>query len=485
MATVPEVLLVNPPFRRKRSLVYMPMGLGYIGTVLKRAGFEVMLHDMNIMGTNPAYVADLVKELSIPIIALTGFISQGAHIISISKAIKARKPDTKIIVGGSMIYGAEGYFSGHDEIDVIVRGEGEDLIIPIMEALLSGKPFPESPGVISRDGARLVDHPGDGYIQDINSLPIIDRDLFEVDRYINGYHAGEKGKRSLEITWSRSCPYSCVYCINSLRIGPYRVRSVDKVIQEIAFLIDRYAVNDIIFASEVFTARKEKVYEFCKRMLEFKITWLIHTRADLLDEDLVIAMKEGGCRQIMIGIESANNDLLEKMNKKITVDQISKAVELIKEHGIGVKGGFIAGLPWETDESLNDSKKFCIRHDLVYWPAFATAYPNTALYEEARHLIKDESDYLESITDHDQFLDLILNMTSFPTKTLVKKHLKCCAETAAEFVHKRLLWLPKKFIILIAYVFLRIYHCDRFLGVDFHSLSHRLATNMYKVITKR
>ncbi len=473
--------MINPPYRQKNAMVYMPMGLGYVGTVLKDIGHTVDVHDMNLLGTKPSYVVRLAKENAYEIICITGFITQAKHIKEISLMLHAENPEVKIIVGGSVSYGASQYLLQKGGVDAVVTGDGESVIPDIVEKLENNQ-IPDFKGVSYRWKNEFYEGQDNLVIKDLNKIPMLNHELFDVEKYIRSYHGNLTGKRRLEVTWSRSCPYSCVYCINSKRVGPYRIREVDSVVQELAYIRDRYKINDVAFASEVFTTNAKKVYNLCNKIKDFGMTWTIFARADMLDYEIVAVMKSAGLRQIMIGIESADNEVLKKMNKKITIEQVSDTINMVQSQGIEVHGGFISGLPWETEASVKKASSFCINHDQIYWPSYATAYPNTQLYDEIRHLIPDEFEYIEKMTDHQQFLSLLINMTSFSEEVLIKMHRCETEETLSCFIKKRYPYIPMSILKKMVKILLPIYQTDKILGMDIYSNAHKIFRKLYDFI---
>lgn len=478
----PDILLVNPPYRSKLH-IYMPMGLGYVATALDAAGFKVKIHDMNVLGTKPKDVSDIIKKTSAHVVGITGFITQVGHITKLVNYIKSDNPYVKVIVGGSLLNGVEKYLFEESKVDIVIRGEGEEIAVNLLRAILNGVPIPLLNGVCYRDGGSIIDNPGKGYIKDLDSLPMLNRDLFEVEKYIEHYYHSSVKTRTLEVTWSRGCPYKCVYCINSHSDGGYRVRSADKVFEEVKYLKERYKITDFVLASEVFTVNKKKAVDFCNKVAPLDVTWSCFTRTDLLNDEMLAAMKYGNCRQIFIGIEAADNEMLKKMNKRITIEKIGSAIPIIRKYNIEVRGGLICGLPWETPETMKKARDFCMEHGLIYWPSFSTAYPNTSLYDKVKHLIKDEKKYIRSITNHHNFKSYILNTTDMPKSLLMRLKNRYTAETMAEVMHKQNPHLPKFLIRLGTRISLYFYHLDEVCGVDVHSFMHKILKKIYVAVT--
>lgn len=474
-----DILLINPPYRTKKLHIYMPMGLGYVATMLDAAGFKIKIHDMNFMGTSPRDVSRIIKEKKIAVVGITGFITQVGHIVSLVNRIKADNSSVKIVVGGSLLNGVEKYIFDKSRVDVVIRGDAEEIIVVLMSSLLEGREIPKIAGVAYRKKNDIIDNPGKAIVKDLDSIPMINRDLFEVEDYIGHYWNSSSKTRTLEVIWSRGCPYKCVYCINSVGNGRYRIRSVDNVIEEIGYIKEKYNITDVVFASEVLTVNRSKIIDLCNKIEPFGLSWTAVTRADLVDEDMIATMHNAGCRQMFVGVESADNEVLKKMRKKITIEKIDEVFNMIKKHGIEPKGGFIAGHPWETRGTMKAARDFCLSHNWIYWPSFSTAYPNTALYDQVKHLIDDEEKYIRSITNHHQYMSYLLNLTQIPTREFMRIKKKYTAETVAAFWHTRNPRFPKFLIYLVARFMLFFYHLDTIFGIDVHSLVHKLLRGIY------
>jgi len=463
----------------------MPMGLGYVATSMHDSGLSVKIMDMNTLQMSTSDALNEISRLKPPVVAITGFLTQWVSILELTKGIKEHCPESKIMLGGSLLNGAEHHLFEHSPVDAVIRGDGEILGPKLAKAFIDKTGIPQETGLAYKSGSQIISHPGYAKIPDIDALPMLNRNLFDVQMYINRYFNSTVGTKTLEVVWSRGCPYGCVYCINSRNDGRYRLRSVDKVIDEITFLKDRYGINDVVFASEVFSVRKDRVLELCARLQPLSLSWTAVTRADLLDEELAEAMADAGCRWVFVGIESADDTLLEKMHKRITTQKISSAIRLIKKYKMEPRGGFIIGLPWETPATIAKARDFCIEHGLIYWPSFATAYPNTDLYEYAKPHIKDEVEYLRQLSDHHQYKKLLINLTAIPTRDLLGLKNDATSETIAEYVHNEKKWLPRKIVKYISRLMLSLYHSEEYLGFDIHSVMHRVLRFAYLVLNKK
>ncbi|MEK6977536.1 MAG: radical SAM protein [Candidatus Hydrothermarchaeota archaeon] len=182
---------------------------------------------------------------------------------------------------------------------------------------------------------------------------------------------------------SRGCPYRCSYCAKEMQ-GGYRARPVPKILEELKALKAR-GVTHLSFTDETFTLKKARVLELCREMASrgLGMRWTCQTRAELLDDELMRAMKEAGCTWIGVGFESASEEVRERAGKKIVLDDVRRAVELGKRHGVTVNLFMISFLPGETYATLDESLEF-VRQEKppLLSTVIATPIPGTRLWEE-------------------------------------------------------------------------------------------------------
>jgi radical SAM superfamily enzyme YgiQ (UPF0313 family) len=146
------------------------------------------------------------------------------------------------------------------------------------------------------------------------------------------------------------------------------MRSVDNILDEMEQLIDVYGAREIRFFDDTITVNKVKLFELVDKMKArgISVPWTAQSRVDGITPEVLQKLEEGGCWQLLIGIESGDDRMLRIMNKGVTVEQNSKAVKLMNESGIGIRADFLVGVPGETSESLQKSLDFALHHDLDY-----------------------------------------------------------------------------------------------------------------------
>ena len=219
-----------------------------------------------------------------------------------------------------------------------------------------------------------------------SNLPIPAWDLVDLSRY----KMPIKRKKFALLKASQGCPYKCTFCTVPYYYGnKVEFRPVKKIIQELKY-IKHLGINDVLFFSESFTLDKKFVRKICKKIIEegLGISWVCNSRVDSVDGITLDLMKKAGCWLISFGIESSNQNILDKSNKKISLKEIREGVNLAYSKNILTLGHFVFGLPGETEKTIKDAIKFSKQLPLDFAMFYiATPYPGTRLYEqEKKHI---------------------------------------------------------------------------------------------------
>ena len=354
-----RILLISPcyPHRKARycpelnpGIVAPPLGLAYIASAIQHLNIQIKVVDMVLEDWRPEDITHVLNEFRPDIVGIScnmAFVSQSA--IAVSKEVNRHNPDTVIIMGGNhATFCHADIIRSCPEIDYIVLGEGEIPFAELIVALQNGEPTQQIPGIVSKgkDGKIIVNQQKHRVIN-LDSLRNPARHLLQIDRY------GPDSRGIL--IGSRGCPYSCAYCSTSAFSGKrIRMHSVDRVVDEMQNLSNKYSINHLIFVDDTFTINKKRVYLICEKILQksIKVTWACDTRVDLVDRPLLEQMYKAGCRSIFFGIESANQEALDMVGKKFYVEQAYRACVLAREVGIQVQQSFIVGLPGEDINSI-------------------------------------------------------------------------------------------------------------------------------------
>ena len=360
-----KLLLIQPNYRsiysyagsRTATPIYPPLGLAYLAAVVREGGHDVRILEANAHDLNHEQMKKAIHDYNPDFVAMTGASSM---MDEIKKLCEMLPRDVTVIFGGIHASSMpDEVLKGYPEIDILVRGEGEEAIIGILE----GKPLKKILGVSYRDKKGKIIHNKDAkFIEDLDSLPFPARDLLPMHKYFSF----EAKRYPIDYVVSgRGCPYRCIFCADFITSGrKMRARSAANIVKEIQYLSDTYGTQEIDFQDDNFTLYPERVRQFCDLMIKTglnkKVLWKVANgvRCDKLSLPMLKHMKEAGCYMLSLGIESGNQEILNKMRKAEKLEDIKNAAFWCAEAGIQARGLFIFGLLGETRKTMEDTIKF-------------------------------------------------------------------------------------------------------------------------------
>jgi len=322
-----------------------PLGIGFLAAFLERRNYYVKIIDNFLYGSNYFFERYFFKRNFLKQLKEFNPDFVGIYVDSVSfqKALELirlikDKSSAKIICGGPHASELPEYFPS--EVDFIVQGEGEEVLLDILEG---------------RIRQRLISCKR---IEDIEHLPMPAWHLYEIKRYpLKETYLPHPPVFNLNT--SRGCPFSCKFCsVPAVWGNRYRAFSAEKIVNEIEFLIKKYKIKGIYFREDNFTVDKERVHNFCDLLLRksIKIEWACETRVDTIDETLMQKMKQAGCRGFYVGVESGSQKVLDNIKKGITLEQIERFFKLCHKFDIKTKASFIFGTPSETEKDREETE---------------------------------------------------------------------------------------------------------------------------------
>jgi radical SAM superfamily enzyme YgiQ (UPF0313 family) len=380
------MILINPRSTKfgifdKYVPLSVPIGVGHLAGYLQSRGKTVAILDEHVAPVTKDLLIRTAAASSTPLIFGISALTASIHrAYGIAGMIKELFPDSKIICGGIHPTVLPDEVLADPDIDIVVRGEGEEILDKLYEALKKGHDYSSFAGISFRRGAQVV-HNLEAALPDLKKLPPFPYHIFggHGDRYNFGFIAS-----------SRGCPYDCIFCSQRIISGhQFRYFPTELVIDEIDLLLNRFGQTHINFVDDNFTANRPRLQQLCATMIQRrfneKATFDCQTRADAVNEEVLVLLKKAGFRLINFGLETSSERLMVLLNKKETVRQNVDAVRLAKKIGFGVSGTFIFGLPTETREDRWQAYRLAKDLDLDYVRFNnATPYPGTRLFEMAR-----------------------------------------------------------------------------------------------------
>ncbi len=389
-----KVLLIYPPVLQEETYsrfafaapTLPPLGLAYLASALLQDSHEVKILDCIAERISLKQLRKEIDLFSPSLMGVTSTTITYPHAKEVIKLTKSIDRDIVTVLGGPHITALpEQTMKEIPELDIGVLGEGEESLQELVLGLEREESLENIKGLVYRKEGATVITPPRPFIIDIDKIPFPARGLFK-DLKLYSHTPLRAFGYSTSVITSRGCPFNCHYCDKSVFGRKWRAHSPDYVIKEISMLKERYGIDYVSFEDDNFAASKKRVIEICKKMIDknLNLRWGCSLRADSVDEELTNWMKKAGCCMVYIGIESGSQDMLNFINKKTTLGEIRKAVDIIKKSDIQIYGSFIIGLPKETKESLNKTIDFALSLPLtgVSFNLF-TPYPNTKLRELA------------------------------------------------------------------------------------------------------
>ncbi len=356
-------LLVMPRFVQKIGDGYsFPLGIAYVSSSLKKAGYNVTTLNLNHhKGEVLEIIKKEIKKKKIDVVATGGLSFQYNTIKSVIEAAKKAGKGIITIVGGGIITSdPKPAMKALEYANFGVIGEGEVTINELCYVLEHGGKLSKIAGIIYKSNNFYKITRPRGEIEDINALPWPDYKGFEIEKYLKLSPPGISGlneQNTVFMLASRSCPYNCTFCFHTTG-RKYRQRSLDSFFEDLNYLVTKYRINFLCLADELFSLNLERVKEFCQRIKKYKIQWWAQFRVDNITPQFLPFLKEGGCRVMSFGLESADNRILKSMRKNTTVEQIEKTLKLVYDAGISFEGAFIFGDIEETWETANNTSEY-------------------------------------------------------------------------------------------------------------------------------
>ena len=374
------VLLVNPPWNPSRATkefflrkaivkrCYPPLGLGYLASYLEKCGTKVKIVDMQAQEGSLGVLAGARKPDFVGITATTVLINNA---YDVAEQAKLLWPETPVVMGGIHITIRPREVLQNPHVDYIIRGEGEKSLA----LLVGGEDLERVPGLAYLENGHYREHPVTGYVENLDAIPMPSYHLMPMHLY-NPPLGGALRSPSISIFSSRGCPGKCTYCVSAITKRT-RFHSALKVVEEIEHLMANYGIREVTFYDDTFCSNRKRTREFCQLLIDRKIdlTWTCFSRIDFTDQQTLELMAKSGCHMICFGIENADKDILNTINKNIKLEMVIPITRMTQKAGIRVRHSFMLGLPGETRETLENTVRFAIKANPEAWKNYNTYSP--------------------------------------------------------------------------------------------------------------
>ncbi len=348
------------------------IGCLYLVAALNKQGIEVCFVDMHVDKLSLKDLAKKIKVLHPQVIGLSCVTDSYYSAIDCARVSKEILPESLVVAGGPHVSMAvEDTLSHVPQIDVIVRGEGEETFLELIQRHEKKESFDSIQGISYRVDDEIINNPSRSWIEDLDSIPFPAREITPKfkNRIYSQYTYNERYPGSKDVNLatvifitSRGCPYNCIFCSSCKFWGKkYRVRSPENVIKELEFISHEYGVKKIEFSDDDFAINKKRAKQICQLMIDRKIDikWNTHIRVDNVNKELLSLMKEAGCYYVSYGVESGSQKILDKViEKRITLDQVRDVTRWCRELGIKRHANFMISFPEETIEDAQKTMDF-------------------------------------------------------------------------------------------------------------------------------
>ena len=396
-----RVLLTLPPeihrleIYRVAGIKAPPLGLAWIAAVLERDGHKVKIIDTPTLEMGWKDWLIEVKSWHPDIVGFSILTPTAPKGYWAAKILKEEMGDDFPIFAGGVHVTPMYKEALSNNIDIVILGEGEittaEFINVVEKHGLDKEKLRNIKGLAFRDDSRIITTDPRPFIQNPDSLPWPARHLLPMDKYtLLG-----KPIRVAHVMASRGCPYGCIYCTTSYFWGRrIRFRSVESVADEIEYLVDKYKVKHIAFSDDELTINRRFVYDLIKELKErgIEILFSCGSRVDHVNREFLKFLYDNGCEALYFGVESASQETIDRIGKRIRLEQAVKVFRWAREIGGFTIGSFILGFPWETIDDMKKTVDFAIKLKPSYAQfTVLTPYPGTPLFNYALkyNLIED------------------------------------------------------------------------------------------------
>lgn len=344
-----------------------PIGIMQLASWLEKFGHEVQLHDCLGPYAPPGIEAnaEIILATNPEMVGFSATTSGFMDAADMALCIKQKRPDIKIAVGNVHVSSLGAPILEHfAEFDYLIIGEGEGAMLDLAD----GQPLASIGNLIYRDeSGKIRINPRRDRILDLDELPFPAYE--KLAGFPHAYHlplfAYEKRYGATMIT-SRGCPYTCSFCDRTVFERLYKTNSAQYTYDHMKYLREKFGVYHINMYDDLFTAKKQRVFDLCKLLIEkpLGVQWNCAIRTGHTSDEMLAQLKKAGVLMVSMGIESADPGMMERHKAGVTLEAVRDTVRQIHGAGLRAKGLFIFGMPGETPETVKTTSDFILSLDL-------------------------------------------------------------------------------------------------------------------------
>ena len=394
-----RILFVEPPkdyWFVMGEYLPPPYGILQLAAFLEKQNehLDIKVIDCNAEGLDWQQLEKRIESFDPNIVASSALATCNTYVaLRTLEIAKKVNPEILTVVGGQhFTVLAQESLETYPEIDVIVRGEGEETLVELVKVWEKNNSLSSVDGISFRKNGKFYHNGNRSFIEDLNDLPFPGYHF--VEDLVNKYHfKGMAGSaRYALIEGSRGCPHNCVFCTQWRHWGTkWRQKSAKRIAEEFEFCYEKYGSRFLWLTDDNFGLGKrasELADELIQRGFSDDIMWFMQVRCDdVVNRASVLPkMRKSGLRWFLLGVESHSSNTLDSFQKGTTPEDARKAVKILKDNDIFSQGMFIIGQRQDTSKSMADLREFVniLDPDLAIF-AILTPFPGTKVFEEAKH----------------------------------------------------------------------------------------------------
>ncbi|MBI5075471.1 MAG: radical SAM protein [Nitrospirae bacterium] len=374
------------------------LGILQLAAVTRQHAHETFLLDAAALDLDQVSFLERLVETAPDILGLSVTTLSISHAARIAEASKKMVPGLLVIIGGPHISAVPvETMERFTVFDVAVIGEGEETVLELLLALSEVKPLSAVSGIVYRDGSGVQMNPRRPFLKTLDILPRPAWDMLEgfPQHFYPPIFKTRRLPAALLVT-SRGCPNTCIFCDRSVFGSSCHMFSASYVVEMMVELYDKFGVREFCFEDDTFITFHTRLVEICHHLIDLKldISWSCLGRVNQVSEENLRLMKRAGCWQISFGIESGSQEILDIIHKKVTLQQIRRALQISRDAGLLNKGFFIVGHPGETKKTLQLTYDFIMGNPLDdISVTMLTPFPGTELHARAREFGTLDADW--------------------------------------------------------------------------------------------
>ncbi|MBU3897260.1 MAG: B12-binding domain-containing radical SAM protein [Nanoarchaeota archaeon] len=391
-----RIAFVNPPFKftisrasrwvekTKSGTIYYPIFLCYAAGVAEKNGHEIFLIDAIARNLDFDMTIALIDNFKPDILVCESSTPSIKSDVSFIERYKNDNPRVKtVLVGTHPSALPDETMKMSKAIDFIAKHEYDYTIVDLAKVLDGLKRPSQVDGLVWREGDKITSNKNREMIKNLDDIPMVS-EIYKRFLRIEDYRYSLAMHPMIQVLSSRGCPNMCTFCLypQVLMGRAFRPRSAEDFVKELAWIYKNLKVKEIFIEDDTFTVDKARVMRICDLITQYdmKLNWSCNARADI-PYDVLVKMKEAGCRMVIVGYESGNQGILNTIKKGITIQMAEDFTADAKRAGLKIFGCFMIGLPGETKETIEETFTFAkrLRPDMVFFQQ-AVPFPGTEFY---------------------------------------------------------------------------------------------------------